>query len=136
MDIVQKTLIDIAVAVIAAAGGLAVAYLKAVTAQVTAKTKAQKVQDLLWHVEAIAEHVVKDVQQTVVDDLKNKGQFTPEVAAQVKADAIAKVKEIMGEELTGLAKEVFGDLDLLISTLIESHVKDNKPQTQPAPAGS
>lgn len=134
MDIIQKALIDIAVAVIAAAGGLAVAYLRAATKRIESQTKSQKVHDLLWHVEAIAEHVVNDLQQTTVDDLKKADKFTPEVAAQIKVDAIAKVKEILGEELTGLAGEVFGDLNLLIGTLIESHVKDNKPQPQPQPA--
>ncbi|MHB0886879.1 MAG: hypothetical protein ACYC41_13465 [Bacillota bacterium] len=143
MDVIQKALIDITVAVILAAGGLAVSYLRAAKKKVEAQTEtiqnqamAQKVRDLLSHVEAIAEHVIKDVQQTAVDDLKAKGEFTPEVAAQIKVDAIAKVKEILGEELTGLAGEVFGDLNLLIGTLIESHVKDNKPQPQPQLAPS
>lgn len=126
MELIQKALVDIAVAVLIAVGGLLVAYIGKLTEQAAARVKNEKLDSLIYRVSGIVQRVVDELQQTTVDALKAKGEFTPEVAATIKAQAVAKVKAILGEESIGLAKEVLGDLDALISALIESAINRAK----------
>lgn len=125
MDI-QKALIDVAVAVLIAVGGLLVAYLKKVTEQVAGRVKSDALDGLILRLSHIVTRVVEELQQTTVDALKASGKFDADTAAKVKADAVARVKAILGEESVGLAKEVLGDLDALISAFIESAINSAK----------
>jgi hypothetical protein len=69
----------------------------------------------------IAESVVSDFNQRIVNDAKTKQALTPELAEQVKADAIAAVK-LQGASFIKLLNKSAGDIESLISTLIEQAV--------------
>lgn len=79
-------------------------------------------------VELVA-RVVKETQQVVVDELKEDGKWTKETAAEVKAAALAKIKEYLGEKGLKELADVFGLtdgtlLDELLSSFIESQVQE------------
>jgi hypothetical protein len=73
----------------------------------------------------VAQTVVANFNQTVVADAKAAGKWTPELAAQVKADA---VKAVIGQasNLVALGNQVSGDIPALIGSMIEQAVATNK----------
>lgn len=73
----------------------------------------------------ISESVVSDFNQRIVNDAKIKKAWTPELAMQVKADAVAAVKS-QGATFISLAKKTAGEIEPLISTLIEQAVSKTK----------
>ena len=73
----------------------------------------------------IAEATVQDFNQRVVNDAKEYGVFTPALAAAVKADAVTAIK-IQVSPLLALAGDTIGDVDNLISNLVERHVVASK----------
>jgi hypothetical protein len=74
---------------------------------------------------SIAESVVQDLNQRVVADAKANGVWTPELAQAIKADAVQAVKD-QGAALVKLGQDVLGDVDGLISTLVEHAVAKAK----------
>lgn len=70
---------------------------------------------------AIAEAVVQDFNQRIVAEAKAHGVWGPQLAQSVKNDAVAAVKS-QGAALIALGQEVLGDMDSLVSSLIETAV--------------
>ena len=70
--------------------------------------------------------VVESVNQTFVDELKKKGEFTKESAEE----AFNKSKEIaltmLSNDAADIISMVYGDLDVYLDTLIEATVKKLK----------
>ncbi len=125
-EVLKGILNNLVLAVIAAVGTLLTSLILKFKANMTEKSKSEMVDKLIERATKIAVRVVEELQQTMVDALKDKGEFTPEVAAEVKRLAVVRIKAILGEESVGLAAEVLGDLDALLSALVESIVKRNK----------
>jgi hypothetical protein len=96
-------------------------YLKSHT---TAKTAAVA-GDVLDGLSKIAESVVSDFNQRIVNDSKSKQAWTPQLAEQVKADAVAAVKD-QGAPFIKLIDKSAGNVESLISTLIEQAVAKAK----------
>lgn len=89
-------------------------------------TQANQANAIITGLGNIAQSVVSDFNQKVVNDLKSNGLFTAQAAADVKADAIAAVKS-QGASLIQLGQGVLGDVDGLVSSLIEQAVVAAKP---------
>ena len=70
--------------------------------------------------------VVESVNQTFVDELKKKGEFTKESAEE----AFNKSKEIaltmLSNDAADIISKVYGDIDVYLDTLIEATVKQLK----------
>ena len=79
----------------------------------------------------IVSNVVQDFNQTVVNQAKANGSWTPAMGAQVKQDAIAAVKSQASNLLT-LGKSVLGNVDSLIGSMIETAVAKHKVTVTPA----
>ena len=73
----------------------------------------------------IATSVVKNFNQTVVESAKKSDGWTPLFALQVKQDAINAVKS-QGAALIQLGNGVLGDVDNLVSSLVEQAVVNSK----------
>ena len=73
----------------------------------------------------VVQTVVANFNQTVVADAKKAGTWTPELAAQVKADA---VKAVMAQasNLVQLGNKVVGDIPSLVGSLVEQAVAKQK----------
>lgn len=69
---------------------------------------------------------VNYVQQTYVDTLKKEDKFTPE--AQEKALQAAKDRaiELMNGDITTAIENSYGNLDIYVTTIIESIIAQNK----------
>lgn len=90
----------------------------------TAKTAAVA-GDVLDGLSKIAESVVSDFNQRIVNDAKTKQAWTPQLAEQVKADAVAAVKA-QAAPFINLVDKTAGNVEDLISTLIEQAVAKAK----------
>lgn len=73
----------------------------------------------------ITESVVSDFNQRIVNDVKTKGGWTPELAEQIKTDALSAVKE-QGASFIVLAGNTTDEIEPLISSLIEQAVAKAK----------
>lgn len=64
--------------------------------------------------------------QTYVESLKNKGEFTAEAQKEAFKKTFNAVVEILGDDAIEYLYEAIGDLTIYIETKIESEVKINK----------
>lgn len=121
---------------IQALGGLLFATLTAAIGVITPKIKgliqahtsaktATVATDALDGLTKIAESVVSDFNQRIVNDTKSKGAWTSQLAEQVKDDAVAAVKA-QGASFIKLSSKTSDQIDSLISTLIEQAVAKAK----------
>jgi hypothetical protein len=70
--------------------------------------------------------VVEATNQTFVDELKKKGEFTEEAAAEAFKISKDKALTLLSIEAAGIITEVYGDIDVYLDTLIEATVKQLK----------
>lgn len=91
---------------------------------ITAK-KMTVAYDVLNGLSRISESVVSDFNQRVVNDVKGKGGWTPQLAQQVKRDATSAIKS-QGSPFIKLLEKTLGDVEPLIATLIEQTVAKAK----------
>ena len=86
----------------------------------------QRVQAILDQVINMVLNCVIAVNQTFVDELKKKGEFTTDAAKE----AFAMCKDMAVKMLTNEAKkiitDIYGDVDTYLDTLIESSVNQVK----------
>jgi hypothetical protein len=90
------------------------------------KIENEKVSNTLDSVVTMVLDVVESVNQTFVDELKKKGEFTEESAKE----AFNKSKEIalkmLSEDAANIITTVYGDVNVYLDTLIEATVKQLK----------
>jgi hypothetical protein len=91
----------------------------------TSAKNATIANDALDGLTKIVESVVSDFNQRIVADVKSKGGWTPELAAQTKLDALAAVKA-QGASFIAFVGKSKEEAESLISTLIEQAVAKAK----------
>lgn len=104
-------------------------FLDAKTAEVTANIKDANVKNAINSAENCITTVTAEMSQTVGEDLKAKsadGKLTAEDAAQIKADAVAKVQSLLSDDILQTITTVHGDAEAWISSKIEAAVKAAK----------
>lgn len=72
---------------------------------------------------------VNMVSQTYVNKLKENGEFTKACQQEAFNKAVRNVKQMLDSELSSKLKEVLGDVDTIIGTLIEQAVLNNNNST-------
>lgn len=97
-----------------------------------AHTKNAYLQGTLGRLGLFVGTTVQQLEQTVVADLKAaNGKWTPEVAAKVKADALAQVKQLLGKQGLLEIEKVLGvqggDVEKFLGDAIESAVHKLPP---------
>ncbi|HEX7714774.1 MAG TPA: hypothetical protein VF531_12235 [Bacillota bacterium] len=83
--------------------------------------------------------VVKELNQTVVADLKKAradGKLTPDEAAQIKSKAIELIVSRLGLDLIRVIERSLGSVLLIIATKIEATVFDCKRSAKHQPSKS
>lgn len=100
--------------------------------QVTKAVQPTAATNALSGLTKIAESVVTDFNQRIVNDAKSSNAFTGNLATQVKTDAVAAV-ESQGASFINLLGKPASDVQSLISGLIEQAVVRAKPATTTAP---
>lgn len=132
------TLKDVLPDLLAALGSLlAVGLTYAVThlaSYIKAKVANETLQNILIRTDTVVFSVVKELSQTVVDTAKKDaadGKLASDIAADVKAAALAKVKSYLGQPGLDALMEILGIKDMptadaLLSSKIEAAVRDTK----------
>lgn len=116
-------------ALLTAVGGVVTALFKYGTAWVearTAKIKDEHVRAAMQQIEEAASAAVAQTAQQEGDVLKAaavNGKLTLEQAAQLKTNAIARVKSFLTDNVVSLAKKNVGNVDAWIESLVEQAVR-------------
>ena len=85
-----------------------------------------KLNLLIDQAQTIVTTVVQSVNQTYVDALKKAGKFTEEAAMEAKETAFSLAREMITKEISVAIRQVYGDLEIYLDTLIEQTVLDLK----------
>jgi len=84
------------------------------------------VRDILDQVISIALNCVVSVNQTFVEGLKKKGEFTEEAAKEAFNTCKGMMLEMLSAEAKKVITNVYGNVDVYLDTLIESTVNQVK----------
>lgn len=85
--------------------------------------KIEKYTDMLYEA---AEIVVRDIQQSIVDNIKNTDEWTEENIEEIRKLAINKAIASMSYEGYKILKEANSDLDSWIDSIIKAKLYDMK----------
>ena len=69
---------------------------------------------------------VNYVQQTYVDNLKKEDKFTAEAQSKALQSAKQRAIELMNTDVQSAIEASYGNLDIYVTTIIESLIKKNK----------
>lgn len=86
----------------------------------------EKIQNTLDTVVKMALDAVRATNQTMVEELKKKGEFTKEAAEEAFNKTKETVLLMLSEDASQIISEVYGDVDVYLDTLIESLVRQLK----------
>lgn len=106
--------------------GLATFAVTKLTAFLNEKIKNQKFNNLVQAVFDIILKCVQEVNQTYVEELKNKNIFDKEAQKNALDMCLKKVKSQLSADTLKLLAEYFGDIDSYLTTVIESTVNTLK----------
>ena len=111
----------------------AVAFLKAKKEEILAKIATNKTQEekelaskYLNMVEKTVTDCVMATNQTYVDSLKQEGKFDSEAQKAAFNKTLDAVLAILTDDAKVYLTQIFGDLNVYLTNLIESQVKINK----------
>lgn len=111
----------------------AVAFLKAKKEEILAKIATNKTQEekeltskYLNMVEKTVTDCVMATNQTYVDSLKQEGKFNAEAQKTAFNKTLDAVLAILTDDAKEYLTQIFGDLNVYLTNLIESQVKINK----------
>lgn len=114
----------------------AVAYLKVKKEEILAKIVTNKTQEekelmskYLDMVEKTVTNCVMTTNQTYVDSLKQEGKFDADAQKIAFDKTLDAVLAILSEDAKVYLTQIFGDLNVYLTNLIESQVKINKAST-------
>lgn len=74
----------------------------------------------------IIHDIVIEINQTYVDSLKSKGEFTQEAQQVAKQTAIAKANQMICQEMKDAIADIYGSFNAFLQTKIESTVHEEK----------
>ena len=86
----------------------------------------EKISNTLDSVVTMVLDVVESVNQTFVDELKKKGEFTEESAKEAFNKSKETALNMLSNEAADIITTVYGDVDVYLDTLIEATVKQLK----------
>jgi hypothetical protein len=91
-----------------------------------AKIENEKISTTLDSVVTMVLDVVESVNQTFVDELKKKGEFTEESAKEAFNKSKETALKMLSKDAADIITMVYGDIDVYLDTLIEATVKQLK----------
>ena len=111
----------------------AVAFLKAKKEEILAKIETNRSQEekelaskYLNMVEKTVADCVMATNQTYVDSLKAEGKFDADAQKNAFNNTLNAILAILNEDAKNYLTQIFGDLNVYLTNLIESQVKINK----------
>lgn len=94
--------------------------------EIKTKVENEKVSNTLEQVVSIVLDCVEKVNQTYVDTLKTKGEFTKEASEEAFKKCKEAILAMLSEDATKVIAMVYNDIDAYLDTLIESTVRQLK----------
>lgn len=124
--VLQSGLLAAALGLVVSGARYAKSWVDAKTAVVTAKIKDTNIKHAVNTAEDCVTTTVYKMAQTTTDDMKAAaadGKLTAEEAAQIKANALAEVKSLIGTNVSNTLDTVFADTNEWLKSKIEAAVK-------------
>lgn len=90
------------------------------------KIENEKISTTLDSVVVMVLEIVTAVNQTFVDELKKKGEFTEEAAKEAFNKSKETALKMLSQDAAEIITMVYGDIDIYLDTLIEATVKQLK----------
>ena len=100
--------------------------IKTIGKKINDKFKMQKIEKYTDMLYEAAEIVVRDIQQSIVDNIKNTDEWTEEKIEEIRKLAINKAIASMSYEGYKILKEANSDLDSWIDSIIKAKLYDMK----------
>ncbi|CAB1128312.1 conserved protein of unknown function [Candidatus Hydrogenisulfobacillus filiaventi] len=98
------------------------AYLRHLADHLKVRTVREAADWAIAQAAALARTVVVALNQDVVNAAKRQGRWTPELARQVKAEAVAQIQSLLTREARRILADLTGDLATYLGTLVEAEV--------------
>jgi len=103
-----------------------VAYLQTKSKELASKTDNEMAEKYIKMLTETITSCVISTNQTYVESLKHKGEFTIEAQKVAFKDTYENVLKILSEDCKDYLREAFGDLEIYITNRIEAEVKAQK----------
>lgn len=95
-------------------------------AEIDANVESETASKYIQMLDKTISECVLATNQTYVESLKNKGEFTAEAQHEAFAKTVNAIMSILGSETIDYLNEAVGDLTVYIENKIEAEVKLNK----------
>ena len=125
-EILTNALIDIGIAMLIALGGAAIAFLKAKITEANTSSDNDTANRIRWEVAEAIEDAVTAVNQTFVEELKNKNLFDKEKQAEAFERALEGTIDALSRETVDFINNTYGDINIWLIDKIEAAVSRNK----------
>ena len=125
-EILTNALIDIGIAMLIALGGAAIAFLKAKITEANTSSDNSTANRIRWEVAEAVEDAVTAVNQTFVEELKNKNLFDKEKQEEAFERALEGTIDALSRETVDFINNTYGDINFWLIDKIEAAVSRNK----------
>ena len=125
-EILTNALIDVGIAMLIALGGAAIAFLKAKITETNTSSNNSTANRIRWEVAEAVEDAVTAVNQTFVEELKNKNLFDKEKQEEAFERALEGTIDALSRETVDFINNTYGDINIWLIDKIEAAVSRNK----------
>ena len=125
-DILTNALYDVAITIIIALGGAAIAYLRTKISSINKNSSNELANRIRWEVESAVEDAVMAVNQTFVEELKKKNLFDKEAQEEAFDRALDGTLKALSQSTIEFINNTYGDITIWLKDKIEAAVNRNK----------
>ena len=125
-DILTNALYDVAITIIIALGGAAIAYLRTKISSINNNSSNELANRIRWEVESAVEDAVMAVNQTFVEELKKKNLFDKEAQEEAFDRALDGTLKALSQSTVEFINNTYGDITIWLKDKIEAAVNRNK----------
>ena len=125
-DILTNALYDVAITIIIALGGAAIAFLRTKISSINENSSNELANRIRWEVESAVEDAVMAVNQTFVEELKKKNLFDKEAQEEAFDRALDGTLKALSQSTVEFINNTYGDITIWLKDKIEAAVNRNK----------
>ena len=125
-DILTNALYDVAITIIIALGGAAIAFLRTKISSINSNSSNELANRIRWEVESAVEDAVMAVNQTFVEELKKKNLFDKEAQEEAFDRALDGTLKALSQSTVEFINNTYGDITIWLKDKIEAAVNRNK----------
>lgn len=125
-DILTNVLYDVAITIVIALGGAAIAFLRTKISSINNISSNELANRIRWEVESAVEDAVMAVNQTFVEELKKKNLFDKEAQEEAFDRALDGTLKALSQSTVEFINNTYGDITIWLKDKIEAAVNRNK----------